>query len=262
VWRTKDFATYDADDLARARSAIANLAWTPGVRTTRRWMPGRGHAVDPRRLLRINLRHGGEPLVIPHRTRRLARRGLVVLCDVSGSMTPYTRLLLLFLHTLASRQQGIEVFLFSTRLTRITRQFVDRPIGDALTHVRDTARDWSGGTRIGEALRTFNVEWSRRVLRGGPVVVLISDGWDLGEPDLLKAEIARLHRACHRLIWLNPLVGSPGYEPLTRGMRAALPSIDDFLSVRNMASLEVLAERLATIPTRRGASRRQPRHAL
>jgi uncharacterized protein len=256
VWRTKDFATYDADDLARARTAIANMTWTPGLRTTRRWVAGRGHAVDARRLLRVNLRHGGEPLVIPHRIRRLARRRLVVLCDVSGSMAPYTRLLLLFLHALASRHQAIELFLFSTRLTRITRQFVERPIGDALTHVRDTARDWSGGTRIGEALRTFNVAWSRRVLRGGPVALLISDGWDLGEPDLLKAEIARLHRGCHRLIWLNPLAGSPGYEPLTRGMRAALPSVDDFLSVRNMASLEVLAERLAALPARRRGSPR------
>jgi uncharacterized protein with von Willebrand factor type A (vWA) domain len=257
VWRTKDFATYDAADLARARTAIAEMTWTPGLRTTRRWVAGRGHVADPRRLLRVNLRHGGEPLVIPHRVRRLARRRLVVLCDVSASMTPYTRLLLLFLHALAARYPAIELFLFSTRLTRVTRPFVDRPLGDALTHVRDTARDWSGGTRIGEALRTFNVEWSRRVLRGGAVALLISDGWDLGEPDLLQAEIARLQRACHRLIWLNPLAGSPGYEPLTRGMRAALPSVDDFLSVRNMASLEVLAERLAVLPApRRRGSRR------
>lgn len=250
VWRTKDFATYDADDLARARVAIDQMVWTPGVRTTRRWAAGPGRAVDLKRLLRANLRHGGEPLVIPHRIRRVAPRKVVVLCDVSGSMAPYTRMLLLFLHALAYQHRAIELFLFATRLTRCTRQFVRRPIGDALARVRDAARDWSGGTRIGEALKTFNVEWSRRVLRRGPVVLLISDGWDLGEPDLLKAEIARLHRGCHRLVWLNPLVGSPGYEPLTRGMRAALPWVDDFLSVRNMDSLDVLVARLGTIPVR------------
>ena len=236
---------------------IARLAWTPGVRVTRRWVAGSGGAVDPRRLLRVNARHGGEPLVIPRRERRRAPRPLVVLCDVSGSMEPYTRMLLLFVHAMARRRRSVEVFVFSTRLTRITRPFVGRPIDAALTRVRDVVKDWSGGTRIGEALRTFHVQWGRRVLRRGPVVLLISDGWDLGEPEMLKAEIARLQRGCFRLIWLNPLIGSPGYAPLTRGMRAALPHVDDFLSVRNMASLEALAARLEAAPDRsRGRSRR------
>ncbi len=159
-------------------------------------------------------------------------------------------MLLLFIHALAYRRRSIELFLFSTRLTRVTREFVNRPIADALARVRETARDWSGGTRIGEALRAFNLEWARRVLRGGPTVLLISDGWDLGDPDLLTAEIARVQRGSFRLIWLNPLIGSPGYEPLTRGMRAALPFVDDFLSVRNMTSLDELASHLGALPDR------------
>jgi uncharacterized protein with von Willebrand factor type A (vWA) domain len=257
VWREKDFAAYSAAEIARARTLIARLAWTPGVRVTRRWVPGSGGLVDPRRLLRFTARHGGEPLVIPRRERRQAQRPLVVLCDVSGSMEPYTRMLLLFVHAMARGRRTVEVFVFSTRLTRITRPFVGRPIDSALARLRDLVKDWSGGTRIGEALRTFHVQWGRRVLRRGPVVLLISDGWDLGEPDLLKAEMARLWRGCFRLVWLNPLIGSPGYAPLTRGMRAALPHVDDFLSVRNMASLEALAAHLEALPERsRGRSRR------
>ena len=224
---------------------------------TRRWVAGSGGAVDPRRLLRVNARHGGEPLVIPRRERRRAPRPLVVLCDVSGSMEPYTRMLLLFVHAMARRRRSVEVFVFSTRLTRITRpvrRAADRRGADARAR---RVQDWSGGTRIGEALRTFHVHWGRRVLRRGPVVLLISDGWDLGEPEMLRREIARLQRSCFRLIWLNPLIGSPGYAPLTRGMRAALPHVDDFLPVRNMASLEALAARLEAMPDRkRGRSRR------
>lgn len=257
VWRTKDFAAYSAAETAQARAVIARLAWTPGVRVTRRLVSGPSGAIDLRRLLRANTRHGGEPLVIPRRRRRVAPRPLVVLCDVSGSMEPYTRMLLLFVHAMTRRQRTVELFVFSTRLTRITRQFAGRPIETALARTRDVVKDWSGGTRIGQALRTFHVRWGRRVLRREPVVLLISDGWDLGDPDLLKAEMARLRRGCFRLIWLNPLIGSPGYEPLTRGMRAALPHVDDFLSVRNMTSVETLAARLDALPGRR-AGRTRP----
>ena len=250
VWREKDFAAYDAAEMARARMVVARLAWTPGFRVTRRWIAGSGGVVDPRRLLRVNARLGGEAMVIPQRKRRRTPRPLVVLCDVSGSMEPYTRMLLLFVHALARRRRAVELFVFSTRLTRITRPFIRRPIDAALVRVRDLVKDWSGGTRIGEALRTFHVQWGRRVLRRGPVVLLISDGWDLGEPELLRTEIARLQRGCFRLIWLNPLIGSPGYAPLTRGMRAAIPHVDDFLSVRNLTSLEALAARLEAAPDR------------
>jgi uncharacterized protein len=253
VWRTKDFAAFDARDAALARTVIAKLAWTPGVRVTRRWVAGgNAGAVDFRRLFRSAARHSGEPIVIPRRERQVTTRPLVVICDVSGSMEPYARMLLLFAHAMAEWHRAVELFAFSTRLTRITRQFLGRSPDQALSGLQHTVRDWSGGTRIGEALRTFNMEWGRRVLRRGPTVLLISDGWDLGDPELLKAEMARLKRSCFRLIWLNPLVGSPGYEPLTRGMRAALPYVDDFLSVRNMASLETLAAHLASLPSRKG----------
>ena len=247
TWRRKDFAEFTLDDVARAQAAIATLTWTPGVRVTRRWMAGGGATVDLRRLLRANLKHGGELMAIPHRVRRVAPRPLILICDVSGSMEPYTRMLLLFAHALAGGSRRIEVFVFSTRLTRVTRQFSGVRADSVLSRVRDAAHDWSGGTRIGEALHRFNAHWARRVLRRHPVVLLISDGWDLGDPGLLRREIARLQRGSFRLIWLNPLIGSPGYEPLTRGARAALPFVDDFLSVRDMSSLEVLAQHLNTL---------------
>jgi uncharacterized protein with von Willebrand factor type A (vWA) domain len=255
AWHTKDFAQFTPEDVARASSALARLTWTAGLRVTRRWVAGTGRAPDLRRLLRVNAKHGGELLTIPRRTRRVARRPLVVICDVSGSMEPYTRMLLLFAHAIARRHRTVEVFLFSTRLTRVTRYFADRPANRAIRYVQAAVRDWSGGTRIGDAIRAVNVDWARRVLRRGPIVLLISDGWDLGAPDLLRREIARLQRSAFRLIWLNPLIGSPGYEPLTRGMRAALPFVDDFLPVHNMASLEVLAAALDKLSDRR-ASRR------
>jgi uncharacterized protein with von Willebrand factor type A (vWA) domain len=244
LWRRKDFATFTSDDIARAKDAMAKLTWDPGVRVTRRWATGRGRTVDLRRLLRANIKHGGELVAIPHRIRRVAPRPLILICDVSGSMELYTRMLLLFAHALAAGDRPIEIFVFSTRLTRVTRQFADARADRAWSRVRDAVHDWSGGTRIGEAIRAFNTRWARRVLRRRPVVLLISDGWDLGDPDLLGHEIARLQRSVFRLIWLNPLLGSPGYEPLARGMRAALPFVDDFLSVRDMSGIEALAAHL------------------
>ena len=247
LWRRKDFADFSSGDIARARDAMAKLAWDPGMRVTRRWATGSGQAIDLRRLLRANVKHGGELVAIPHRIRRVAPRPLILICDVSGSMEPYTRMLLLFAHAIAGGERRVEVFVFSTRLTRVTRQFAGIRADGALSRVRDAVHDWSGGTRIGEAIRAFNTRWARRVLRRRPVVLLISDGWDLGDPELLAREIARLQRSVFRLIWLNPLLGSPGYEPLTRGMRAALPFVDDFLSVRDMSSIDALAAHLNTL---------------
>jgi uncharacterized protein with von Willebrand factor type A (vWA) domain len=247
VWRRKDFATFTPEDFARASEAIAALTWNPGMRRTRRWVTGRGTLVDVRQLLRVNMKHGGELVAIPRRERRHAPRPLILICDVSGSMEPYARMLLLFAQALTHGARRIEVFVFSTRLTRVTRQFGGSRPDIALGRVRDAVRDWSGGTRIGAALHHFNARWAKRVMRRGPVVLLISDGWDLGDPSLLGREMARLQRTAHRLIWLNPLIGSPGYEPLTRGARAALPFVDDFLSVRDMSSLEALARHLNTL---------------
>ena len=256
----KDFEQFTEDELAAAERMMADLDWDLGERTSKRWTPGRGPALDLRRAVRANMRYGGELIDLPERRRKTKRRPLILLCDVSGSMERYSRMLLHFVHALTGggRLGRVESFVFATRLTRVTRQLVTRKAEVAVPRLPRTIADFGGGTRIGDALRTFNVEWTRRVRGQGPVVLLISDGWDRGEPDRLRAEIARLQRSCHRLIWLNPLLGSPDYVPLTRGMQAALPCIDDFLPVHNLASLEALARHLNSLPAHRPARRHAP----
>ena len=256
----KDFEQFTEDELAAAERMMADLDWDLGERTSKRWTPGRGPALDLRRAVRANMRYGGELIDLPERRRKTKRRPLILLCDVSGSMERYSRMLLHFVHALTGggRLGRVESFAFATRLTRITRQLVTRKAEVAVPRLPRTIADFGGGTRIGDALRTFNVEWARRVRGQGPVMLLISDGWDRGEPDRLRTEIARLQRSCHRLIWLNPLLGSPDYVPLTRGMQAALPSIDDFLPVHNLASLEALARHLNSLPAHRPARRHAP----
>lgn len=257
IWRRKDLAEFTAEDMALAEAALAKLAWSPGVRLTRRWICGSGTRIDLRRLLQANRRNAGEILEIPTRVRRVAPRPLILICDVSGSMEPYARMLLLFAHAVAGGERTVEVFVFSTRLTRVTRQFSAVRMDAAMAGLRDTVGDWSSGTRIGDAIHTFNVQWARRVLRRGPVVLLISDGWDLGDSAILGREMARLQRNVFRLVWLNPLLGSPGYEPLARGMRAALPFVDDFVPVHNMESLETLARNLNTLSETRAVRGRR-----
>ncbi len=256
--RQKDFTDLTTDEVELVKRFMAELVWRLGQRQTRRFRPGRGARLDMRRSFRHSLRYGGEVLHIPRRQRKIKPRPLVVIADVSGSMERYTRLLLQFVYSLSTGlTQQVEAFVFSTRLTRITKELHDRELERALTQVSRRVEDWSGGTRIGEAIRTFNFQWARRVLGQGAVVILISDGWDRGDPELLGQEIARLQRHCHRLIWLNPLLGSNNYEPLTRGIQAALPHIDDFLPVHNLASLEDLAQHLAGLGDRRSSSRQQ-----
>jgi uncharacterized protein with von Willebrand factor type A (vWA) domain len=187
------------------------------------------------------------PLELRRQKRKIRTRPLVVICDISGSMDRYARLLLRFVHALGQGLENTEVFVFGTRLTRITRELRKRDVDTALTQVVSSVEDWSGGTRIGEAIKTFNYQWARRVLRSGATVVVISDGWDRGDPELLGREMARLQRSCRRLIWLNPLLGAPGYQPLTQGMRAAMPYIDEFLPIHNLQSLEALADLLSQV---------------
>ena len=256
VSRVKDFARYSEEELEQAKAMIAAFDWDLGRRRTRRWAPGGHETLDLRRVLRENLKYGGEPLTFPTRERATKPRPLVLLCDVSGSMERYARMLLHFIHAVTRGLDDVEAFLFATRLTRITREIAKRGVDEAVPKIPGRLPDWAGGTRIGDVLRTFNVKWARRVMGHGPVVLLISDGWDRGEPDLVRREMSRLQRSCHRLIWLNPLLGSPEYQPLTRGMQAALPYVDDFLPVHNLASLEALGEHLNSLPTRRG--RRTP----
>ena len=260
--RVTDFARFTEQELEQAKAMIAALTWDLDVRRTRRWTRGRGGTPDLRRIVRHNLRYGGEPFVLPTRQRRVKRRPLVLLCDVSGSMERYARMLLHFIHSLAGGFDRVEAFLFATRLTHVTRELSERGVDDVVPRIPGRVPDWGGGTRIGEALRTFNVQWARRVSGHGSITLLISDGWDRGDPDRLRREMGRLQRSCHRLIWLNPLLGSPEYQPLTRGMRAALPYVDDFLPVHNVASLEALAEHLNRLPARRVARTGRARQAL
>jgi hypothetical protein len=258
VLRHKDFAELTGEELDEVRALIRRLGLRLGERLTRRWRPGAGARLDLRRTLRHSLRRGGEVLGWAYRKPRPRPRPLVVLADISGSMERYTRLLLLLAYGLArSLPQTVESFVFGTRLTRVTRELAGADPDHALAEVARRVPDWSGGTRIGETLRAFNFRWGRRVLGQGAVVLIVSDGWDRGDPVALAEEMARLQRSCHRLIWLNPLLGAADYEPLARGMRAALPFTDDFLPAHDLASLEALGRRLTAL----GPERRARRHA-
>jgi hypothetical protein len=257
--RKKDFVQCTPEEIAEARRIIEGMDWRLGTRQTRRQQKAnRGEFIDYRATLRRSMRHGGVPMDLRRRARKERMRPLVLICDISGSMDRYGRLLLRFVHALGQGLDATEVFVFGTRLTRITRELRKRDVDDAISDVVKSVDDWSGGTRIGEAIKTFNYQWSRRVLRSGATVVVISDGWDRGEPALLATEMARLQRSCRRLIWLNPLLGAPGYQPLTQGMRAALPYVDAFLPVHNLQSLEALARLLGAVgdepPVRRHAA--------
>jgi uncharacterized protein len=242
--RTKDFAHFTADELDAAYALLAQLQYRVALRPTRRFVPGGDHRIDARRTLRETLRTG-ETLRLRRKQRKERQRPLVVLCDISGSMDRYSRILIQFVHVVSAGLRDVETFVFGTRLTRITRLLEHKDIDEAVDAVGQGVADWGGGTRIGAAIREFNFRWGRRVLGRGVVVLLISDGWDRGDPDLLASETARLQRTSHRLIWLNPLLGMAGYQPLTRGLQAALPYVDDFLPVHNLHSLEQLGATLA-----------------
>ncbi len=241
--RRKDFAELTESELAEVRRLIRRFAQPVWTRRSHRLAPGRGPQFDPRGTLRKSFRHGGEWLEWSTRRRAVKSRRLVFLVDVSGSMAAYARPLLEFGYGLTRGHAApVEVFVFGTRLTRITRPLRNLPVDQALERVAQLAEDWSGGTRIGEALRGFNLTWARRSLSGGAIVMVVSDGWDRGDPGLLASEMARTKRQAHRVIWLSPLAGVPGYHPETRGLLAALPYVDMFLPAHNLASLEALSE--------------------
>ncbi len=249
--RRRDFSDLTEDEIREVRALIADLVWRLGERLTRRQRVGAGKRLDLRRTLRQSLHCGGEIVSFARREPRRKPRPLVVIADISGSMERYTRLLLHFIYSLTQGLgQRVEAFAFGTRLTRLSRHMRDRDVERALSGVSSAVTDWSGGTRIGDCLLTFNYDWARRVLSGGAIVLLISDGWDRGDPEVLAKEMDRLRRSCHRLVWLNPLLGSPEYEPLTRGMLAALPHVDNFLPVHNLKSLEDLAQHLEKLDRR------------
>jgi len=245
--RHREFDKMTPAELREAERLIDVLAPRLELRRTRRYELHRhGRLLAPRAMFRRNLGTGGQ--LVEWTWRRPVRRPrpLVVLCDISGSMDRHSRLLLRFIQALsATSAVRAESFVFGTRLTRVTRLLRDRDRNRALTRVAEAVVDWAGGTRIGESFREFNLRWARRTLRTSGVVIVVSDGWDRGDPRLVAEETARLRRNCHRLIWLNPLAGVPGYQPIAGGMAAAYPYIDDFLPAGTVASLERLGELLA-----------------
>ncbi|HEY8290711.1 MAG TPA: VWA domain-containing protein [Acetobacteraceae bacterium] len=244
--RQMDFEAMGAEEIAEAKREIRRLTLPLNLRRTRRLRPDpAGPAIDLRRTIRASLRQGGEILTVA-RSRRITRPPpLVVLCDISGSMARYAQILLHFLHAVTNDRDRVHVFLFGTRLSNVTRQLRARDPEVAFQMVAHVVPDWSGGTRIGETLSTFNRLWGKRVLAQGAIVLLITDGLDRDGAHGLAEAMDRLHRSCRRLIWLNPLLRWSGFEPRSQGIRAMLPYVDEFRPVHNLASLRALVDTLS-----------------
>jgi uncharacterized protein with von Willebrand factor type A (vWA) domain len=241
--RDRDFAVMSDSERALAARLVRRIALRGPTRLSRRTKPTRrrGDQPDLRRTVRASLRYAGEPLERHWREPTEKPRQVVLVCDVSGSMDPYARMLLMYMQAWVAARRRVEAFVFGTRLTRVTRELGGRDPDLAVARAAAAVSDWSGGTRIGESLATLNREHGRRIGRGS-VAIVLSDGWDRGDPDVLADEMARLARTSHSVVWLNPLKAHERYEPLTRGMRAALPHIDHFLAGNSIASLEELAQ--------------------
>jgi uncharacterized protein with von Willebrand factor type A (vWA) domain len=253
VLRRRDFASLNDDELSELRRLLVEVGRVRPQRTSRRLRSRRrGERLDLRGVVRRSMRSGGELFELPMRTRKIVPRKLVVLCDVSGSMAPYARALLLFLHATAQTRH-VETFAFGTRLARLTADLATRDPDVALARVTSRVVDWGSGTRIGASLAQFNNEYGHRALSRGAVVVIASDGWERDDPASISHEMARLARSAYAIVWVNPLKGTPGYEPLASGMRAALPFVDRFLAGHNLESLEGLAGVLAGIERRHAA---------
>lgn len=246
VLRSKSFADLSEEERAEVGRLIRALAVALPEERMRRTRPtSKGAHFDVRRTLRRSLRTRGEPFERAWRDRRVRGRPLVLILDVSGSMSPYARALVQFGYAAMAAGRRVEVFCFGTRLTRVTRTLRTKDPDRALHEIGRTVADWEGGTRIGESLRSLLDGWSQRAALRGAVVVLCSDGLERGDPELLRAQMERLGRLAHKVVWVNPLKGSPRYEPLARGMAAALPSVDVFLSGHNLESLSELSRTLA-----------------
>ncbi len=247
-----DFEEMTADEIARAKAAIAGMRLPIAAAPIRRFQPtARRGRVDMRATLRVALRSGGAGIPLRWRRRRRRPPPLVILCDISGSMSRYTRMFLHFMHTLTNDRDRVHTFLFGTRLTNVTRFLRHRDVDIAVAKITGAVEDWSGGTRIGESLKAFNRFWSRRMLGQGAVVILISDGLDRDAGRGLNEEIERLHKSCRRLIWLNPLLRFEGFEPRSQGIRSLLPHVDEFRPVHNLQSLDELIGALSRPAGRR-----------
>lgn len=245
----RDFLQMDEAEWAAAQRLIAEMRFRSAEARTHRWRTdSRGTRPDLRRMFRRMSRPDGELMPLAFQSRRPRKRPILILADVSGSMERYAEAFLYFTHALRGRLGRVEAFVFSTRLTRITREMSRRNPQHALAMVSDSVEDWSGGTRIGEAFSEFNLRWSRRVTRGGPICIVLSDGWDCGEPVDLGAATAKLARSVHSLVWLNPLAASENYRPATRGMVAALPYIDHLVPAASISDLSSIIELIESIP--------------
>ena len=258
--RTRKFADWSPEELAELAGLLRRRAMPLPTRRSRRSAPARAGTADLRRTLRRSLGTGGDPLHIARRERRVRARRLVLLLDVSRSMSPYSRALLLFAYAAVRRSRRCEAFCFGTRLTRVTRLLDHRRPEEVLMRAAEEVVDWDGGTSIGSAVKTFLDQYGHRGMARGAVVVIASDGLDAGEPELLGRQMARLGRLAHRVVWLNPLAASERYRPLARGMHAALPHVDLFVSGHNLASLEEMAERLTQVLNHSGAKPRSTGH--
>ena len=247
VLRDKDFATYTESELVESQQLMARLALIGAPRRALRLTPSRRTTARPdlRRTVRATMRAGGEPIRRHWRQPAVRHRRLILLLDVSGSMEPYARALVRFVHCAVAGRQRVEAFALGTRLTRLTRELSSRDPDLALSQAAGRVSDWSGGTRLGEGLQEFNDRWGQRGMARGAVVVILSDGWDRGDPELLAEQMRRLGRVAYRVIWVNPLKVSPGYAPLARGMAAALPHVDDFVEGHSMAAIEELCRLIA-----------------
>ncbi len=243
VLRRKDFADYTADELIEAQQLMTRLKLVGSPRRSLRLDSTDRHTNRPdvRRTIRAAMRSSGEPMRRHFHEPSTRSRRLVLLLDVSGSMEPYARALIRFVHAAVSGRQKVEAFALGTRLTRLTRELSSRDPDEALRQAATRVSDWSGGTRLGEGLRAFNDEWGQRGMARGAIVVILSDGWDRGDPDVLAEQMIRLHRVVHKLVWVNPLKVTPGYAPLARGMAAALPHVDAFVEGHSIDAMEELA---------------------
>jgi uncharacterized protein with von Willebrand factor type A (vWA) domain len=242
VLRSKDFASYTPEEMALSQQLMSRIRLVSTPRNSLRLTASSGRAPRPdlRRTVRASLRAGGEPMRRHWREPGVKPRRLVLLLDVSGSMDPYARALVRFVHAAVAGRQRVEAFALGTRLTRLTRELSSRDPDTALSQAAARVPDWNGGTRLGEGIGRFNDEWGQRGMARGAVVVIMSDGWDRGDPQMLSEQMQRLRRVAHRVIWVNPLKVTPGYAPLARGMAAALPHLDAFVEGHSIAAMEEL----------------------
>lgn len=248
ILQRKDFGELTPDELTTVKEIIASMRWEVSLRQTRRFISdARGDRLHMRRILASAVKHGGVPVQFAYQDRKIKQRPIILIADISGSMEKYSRLVLQFFYCLSHSLKNVETFVFGTRLTRITHALKLKNIDRAIEEATRDVVDWSGGTRIGESLQTFNQKWSRRVLRRGAIAIIVSDGWERGDTHLLKKEMRYLQHRCHRLIWLNPLSGKQTYQPLVGGMQAALDYVDDFLPIHNLQSLTTLADHLQSL---------------